>query len=214
MRTILVLNPKGGCGKSTIATNLAACYALRGRHVLLADFDVQASSLEWLAARDSQRAPIRGIAASDREFDLSDELDVVVMDAPAGTHGKDLKGFLRQARTLLVPVLPSPMDIRAAAHFVTELLAMGRVERDKIRVGLVANRVREQTLSYQSLEQFLAGLKLPVIAQLRDAQNYPRAAQQGLGVCELPLWQAQSDIEQWRELLAWLDSRKSLPAKN
>lgn len=208
MRSILVLNPKGGCGKSTIATNVAAWYANRGLKVLLADFDPQASSLEWLGARNSLQPRIQGIAAWDKGLDGKGDFDVLVLDAPARTHGKDLKGLLKEADTLLLPVLPSPMDIRATGHFIVELLAMGRIEKGKTRVGLVANRVREFTLSYQSLEHFLKGLEIPIVARLRDTQNYVRAAQQGLGICELPPSQVGQDLAQWEPLVKWLNARK------
>lgn len=213
MRRIMVLNPKGGCGKSTIATNLASYYAGNGTTTYLVDFDVQGSSMDWLDARPDSASSIQGVLADDKEFLIPHGEGVMIMDAPAGVHAKRLKQYVKRAQTLIIPVLPSPMDMRATARFVEELLLVGRVSRDKIRIAVVANRVREQTLIYHSLERFLDSLKIPFLTSLRDTQNYIRAAQQGLGIFELPPHEVKHDIEQWQPLLQWLKSRASLPGK-
>jgi chromosome partitioning protein len=232
MRTIMLLNSKGGCGKSTLATNLAAHYANQNRSVVLADFDRQGSSLEWLAARAENRPPITGIAAWKQPLRIPRNTDYVIFDVPAGCHGAQLTTLVRRAQTLLIPVLPSPMDIRAAAHFIRELLLVGKVVRRGSRVAVIANRVRENsflqgrveralgavhipyatvhTQVYRNLERFLLRLKIPFIATLRDTPNYQLADEQGLGICELGV-RAEYDIEQWQPLLKWLESRKSLP---
>lgn len=213
MRRIMVLNPKGGCGKSTIATNLASYYAARGETTYLVDFDIQGSSMDWLDARPADAPAIQGVLADESEFLIPHGDGVMVMDAPAGVHGKRLKQYLKRAQTLLIPVLPSPMDMRATARFVEELLLVGRVRRDKTRIAVIANRVREQTLIYHSLERFLEQLAIPFLTTLRDSQNYIRAAQQGQGIFELAPYEVKHDIEQWRPLLEWLDGRESLPGK-
>lgn len=212
LRSILVLNPKGGCGKTTLTTNLAAQFASRGRRVLLADADPQASSLDWLAARPGDRPVIHGVDAREDDPCPGADIEVLLIDAPARTHGKELKRLLKLAQTVLVPVQPSPIDIRAAGHFIVELLTTSRIEKGRVRAGLIANRVREFTLAFHKLEHFLRGLDVPVITRLRDTQNYVHAAERGLGVCELAPSAVAADLEQWTPLLRWLASAKSLPA--
>lgn len=213
MRRIMVLNPKGGCGKSTIATNLASYYAGNGSSTYLVDFDIQGSSMDWLDVRPDNAPTIHGVLADDKEFLIPHGEGVMIMDAPAGVHGKQLKQYVKRAQTLLIPVLPSPMDMRATAHFIEELLLVGRVARDKTRIAVVANRVREYTRIYHSLERFLESLSIPFLTSLRDTQNYIRAAEQGLGIFELAPHEVKHDIEQWRPLLDWLYSSASMPGK-
>ncbi len=213
MRTIMVVNPKGGCGKTTLATNLAGTYASQGARVALADYDPQASSLAWLAARPADRPAVHGVPATPgEEPPLPRGCEVLVMDAPAGIAGKPLKRLCRAAQTVLVPVLPSPIDIRAAARFLEELLALGRVTKGRLRVGVVANRVREKTLISTTLDHFLRSLDVPFVASLRDTQNYIRAADRGLSIAELTPFTVAYDRVQWAPLLGWLDSAASRPA--
>lgn len=213
MRRIMVLNPKGGCGKSTIATTLASYYAGQGGATYLVDFDIQGSSMDWLGARPDSAPAIHGVLADDKEFLIPHGEGVMIMDAPAGIHGKRLKQYVKRAQTIIIPVLPSPMDMRATARFVEELLLVGRVSRDKTRIAVVANRVREHTRIYHSLERFLDTLDIPFITSLRDTQNYIRAAQQGCGIFELAPYEVKHDVEQWQPLLDWLQSSSSMPSK-
>ena len=209
MRTIMTLNAKGGCGKSTLATNLAAYYAQRGKTVALADFDPQGSSLGWLEARSPDRPPIQGIAAYEGPVRPARDTEFLIIDAPARSHEKELTALVRRAESVLVPVLPSPMDIRAASRFVVELLLVGKVERKESKVAVVANRVRENTLIYAKLQTFLGNLGVPFVGTLRDTQNYVRAAERGLGVHELAPSLAWQEVEQWEPILRWLNSRRS-----
>ncbi len=212
MRSIMVLNPKGGSGKSTLATNLASYYAAAGHSVLLADLDPQGSSLEWHEARNAGRPPIRVSAAwRSNAARPSRGTDYVIYDAPAAVHGKDLTALLRKAETFVVPVLPSPIDMRAAAHFVDELKRSSRVANKQCKVGLVANKARDYTRIYHELEAFLKKQKVPVVATLRDSMNYVRAADRGLGIFELAPYATAVDREQWAPLLAWLRSKRSRP---
>ncbi|MHB8623821.1 MAG: nucleotide-binding protein [Sulfuricaulis sp.] len=233
MRKIMLLNAKGGCGKSTLATNLASHYASQGKSVVIADFDRQGSSMEWLETRPQDRPPIRGIAAWRDPVRVPRTTDYVIMDVPAGAHGADLTSLVRRAHTLIVPVLPSPTDIRAAAHFIHEMLLVGKIVRDETRVAVVANRVPENstiqnamenvlnrisisystlnTQIYHNLERFLARLKIPFVATLRESQNYLVADARGLGIFDLARHQVARDIEQWAPLLKWLESKRSVP---
>ncbi|NIP72815.1 MAG: AAA family ATPase [Gammaproteobacteria bacterium] len=212
MRTIMVLNAKGGSGKSTIATNLASYYAAeQGARVVLADFDPQGSSSEWLVARPEDRPPIAGIRAWEEDVRPPRNTDVLILDAPSRVRGKELTAMVRRAQTILIPVLPSPIDIRAAAHFIHDLLLVGKVSRKQTRVAVIANRVREHTIVYHDLERFLNSLRIPFVATLRDTQNYIKAAERGLGVFELAPSTAYQDLEQWEPLVRWLRSKRSRP---
>ena len=212
MRHILIVNAKGGCGKSTIATNLAAYYANEGYLTVLADYDPQGSALSWLDERPETAAPITGLAAYDEGLRrLPRNADFVIMDAPARSHGTELTELVRHAETILVPVLPSPIDIKSAADFITELLSRGKVAARQAKVGLVANRIMENTLIFDELEEYLEKLRVPYLAALREAQNYIRAYQRGLGIHELPPYLAWPDWEQWDPIIEWLDSRRSRP---
>ncbi|HEY5667309.1 MAG TPA: ParA family protein [Gammaproteobacteria bacterium] len=210
MRSILVINAKGGCGKSTIATNLAAYYASEGYETALADYDPQQSALSWLEDRPEDYAEIQGIHGFDTGLrGVSRDADYLIIDAPARSHGKELNELVRRAESIIVPVLPSPIDIKAAHRFVDELLDVHKVADRKARVAVVANRVRDNTLIFEELDEYLDSLKAPYIGALREAQNYIRAYQRGLGVHELPPYLAWPDWDQWDPILEWLGSRRS-----
>lgn len=215
MRHIMVMNPKGGCGKSTLATNIAAYFASeRGKSVALADYDPQGSSLDWLALRPDDRAPITGLKSYDEGLrHVPRNADIVVLDAPARSHGPELTNLVRHAETIIVPVMPSPIDMQAATRFVDEIKQVGKVEQHKVRIALVANRVKENTVIFDRLDEFLEEQKVPYIAALREAQNYIRAYSRGLGVFELPEYLAWPDWETWDPLIEWLESRRSIPTK-
>ncbi|MFO7285808.1 MAG: ParA family protein [Gammaproteobacteria bacterium] len=213
MRSILVINPKGGCGKSTIATNLAAYYASEGYETALADYDPQASSLAWLAERPASYNPITGIQAFETGLRaLPRNTEYLIIDAPARSYGRELTELVKRAETIIVPVLPSPIDMKAAATFIEELMNVHKVAEKKAKVALVANRVRDNTLIFEELDEYLTKLRVPYVTALREAQNYIRAYQRGLGVHELPPYLAWPDWEQWDPLLEWLDSKRSRPS--
>jgi len=212
MRHILVVNAKGGCGKSTIATSLAAYFASEGYATALADYDPQASALSWLEQRPEEYAPIVGIAGfNDGLKTVPKNTEYLVIDSPARAHGKELNELVRRAETVIVPVLPSPIDINAAGKFVEELLNINKIAEKKAKAALVANRVKENTLIFEELDEVLSKLKVPYVASFREAQNYIRAYQRGLGIHELPPYLAWPDWEQWDPLIEWLDSRRSMP---
>jgi chromosome partitioning protein len=208
------MNAKGGCGKSTLATSIAAYYATHWEGIVaLADYDPQTSSLDWLAKRPAERDPILGINAYEYGLKhLPRNAEYLIIDPPARAHGSELTQLMRHAETVLVPVLPSPIDINAAAKFIQELLEVGKVERREVKLAVVANRVRENLLVYGELEKFLEGLKVPFLTSLRDAQNYIRAYSRGLGIHELPPYLAEPDWKQWKPLIDWLESRRSTPS--
>ena len=203
MKKILVANAKGGSGKSTLATNLASYYALWQVPVVISDLDPQRSSLEWLGQRPEQFNPIVGIDGTTGRLSAPKEIQRLVVDAPARTTQAQLRRLFEQCDEVLVPVLPSPIDIRAAGHFVGELL-LDDVLR-KTRIGLVANRVREHTRIYGNLERFLKTLDIPLVTHLRDTQNYIRAAERGIGIFEMPPYLVDQDIDTWRPLIKWIE---------
>lgn len=212
MRHIMVMNAKGGCGKSTLATNLASYYADCGYGVALADYDPQRSSLDWLDRRPDNRPEIVSIAGFEHGLKhVPRSADILIIDAPARSHGKELTDLVRHAETIIVPVLPSTIDMQASDRFIKELQAVGKVASKKAKIGVVANRVREYTLIFDELDEYLTKLRVPYVASLREAQNYVRAYTRGLGVFELPEYLAWPDWEQWDPLISWVDSKKSQP---
>lgn len=213
MRHIMVINAKGGCGKSTLATNLACYFANEGVKTAIADYDPQRTSLDWLGVRPEDRPPITGVPAyADGLRGVPRDTQVLIIDAPARTHGAEMNELVRRAETILVPVLPSPIDMKAAGHFLEDLLELGKVQREQARLAVIANRVRENTLIFDELEQYLGSLKVPYLAALRQSSNYLRAFDRGLGVFELPEYLAGVDWEQWAPVTKWLGSKRSQPA--
>lgn len=209
----MVLNSKGGCGKSTIATNLASYFAYyEEKKVTLVDFDPQGSSMDWLKVRSRQWPEITGIDATKETVRFSKDTEIVIMDAPARVEGRELANLVKRVETIIIPVLPSPIDIRAAAQFIKELLTNGRVSRNETKVVVIANRVRENTLSYHALHAFLKSLKIPFVTTLRDTQNYVYAEDKGIGIFEMAPSRVWQDLEQWDPLIKWLRSKRSRAA--
>ncbi len=212
MRHIMVMNAKGGCGKSTLATNIASYFANEGATVALADFDPQRSSLDWLERRPADRPEIIGVAAFEDGFRHAPRsADYIIVDAPARSHGKELTDLVKHAETILVPVLPSTIDMQATTTFIEELKSVGKVARKQAKIGTVANRARDNTLIFDDLDEYLTKMRVPYIAALREAQNYVRAYTRGLGIFELPEYLAWPDWDEWEPLTAWLRSKRSQP---
>ncbi len=209
MPVIVVANPKGGVGKSTLSTQLAGLLASRGHSVMLGDVDRQQSSRQWLALRPPELAPILSWEVDRGEVVKPPKgTSHVVLDTPAALHGKRLDAVLKVADTVLIPLQPSLFDIQATHPFVTELLAHKRAA--KLRIGLVAMRVRENTISAEQLRQFLATLPVPVVGQLRDTQNYVQLAARGLTLWDLNPNRVERDLEQWRPIAEWLESGRAI----
>lgn len=212
---ILITNAKGGCGKTTIATNVASHYASSGKVVRLFDHDTQGSSLQWLKRRTERYAPIHGVDASRRpdnhmtrswQLRVPPNTDVVVVDTPAGIEVSELASMFVENDFLIIPVLPSPIDIHAAAYFIKDILLIGKARKRQINVAVVANRVRKNTLMYHALERFLFSLKIPFVSSLRDTQNYNRAIEMGIGIQEIKHARVKIDQQQWAPLIRWLDT--------
>ncbi len=217
MRTILVLNSKGGCGKSTLATNIAGYFAKKGKRVALADCDPQKSSSDWLNIRPAHLPNIDNSIIKGGKLHVPRSTEILIMDTPASIHGQKIVKLLSPAQTLVMPVLPSPMDIRAAEHFLKELISLQKIINRKIKIATVANRVREDTIAAAKLEYYLDriklpnGKKLPYMAILRASQNYVNAAEKGMTIFDLAPSKTYYDREQWEPLLRWLSSSRSIP---
>jgi len=217
MRSILVLNPKGGCGKSTVATNIAGYFAAEGRRVSLADCDPQKSSSDWLAIRPESAASIKSASVRAAKIDVPRRTEILVIDTPAALHGQKLANYAKICQTIVMPMMPSPLDMRAAERFISELFSLRKLINRKIKVATVANRVREDTIAAAKLENYLdriklpSGHKLPFITVLRATQNYIKAAERGLSIFEFAPAKTTYDREQWLPLIRWLNSTRSMP---
>jgi chromosome partitioning protein len=207
MQRIVILNTKGGCGKSTLATNLAAAVATRGERVTLADLDPQRSATDWLARRPTQLPAITGVACDIGELLIPlGANDWLIFDTSAALHAKDLKAHLKLASTILIPLQPSAIDLRAAQRLMADLAQMGRVRKERVQLALVLMRVKYQSRAWRDLQSEIAALNLPLAATLRESCNYLYAAASGLGVMELPSRQAARDRSEWQSLLSVLES--------
>jgi chromosome partitioning protein len=208
----MVLNAKGGCGKSTLATNIASYFATQGAAVALADYDPQRSSLDWLARRPDNRASIAAVAGfEDGLRHAPRNADILVIDAPARSHGAELTDLVKHAETIVVPVLASTIDMQASTTFLEELRAVPKIAKKKAKIAAVANRVRDNTLIFDDLDEYLTKARIPYVAALREAQNYVRAYTRGIGIFELPEYLAWPDWDEWEPLTAWLRSKRSQP---
>lgn len=217
-RKIVVLNPKGGSGKTTIATNLAAFYAANGLPSALMDFDSQGSSTRWLSKRTLEQPKIHGIASFENHAGMTrsfamrvpDDVLRVIVDTPAALKKHELIDLTRGADKIIVPVLPSDIDIHAATRIVADLLLSAKISRHEGRLAVVANRVKSNTVVFRSLMRFLDSLEIPIAAVLRDTQNYIRSAESGLGMHELRKVDNAKDIAQWKRLLNWVEDYGAL----
>jgi chromosome partitioning protein len=203
VRTLLVVNPKGGCGKTTVATNLSSGLATLGGKVLLLDLDRQQSARTWLSIRPGH-LPRIGHLNRDGAPDEQRKGDWLVIDSPAGIHGKSLSHALKLADKVVVPVQPSVFDMAATAEFLQVLAEEKVVRKHKEFVGIVGVRVDPRTRAAATLEAFLAQFGLPVLAYLRDSQVYPNAAFNGLSIFDLPPSAAERDQAQWQAVLDWV----------
>ena len=218
MQKIVLLNPKGGSGKTTIAINLASYFAVCGLKPTLMDLDAQGSSTRWLSKRAKGQSQIHGIAAYERNsrvtrsFATRVPLDTerLIVDTAAALETQQLPDITRNATAVLVPVLPSDIDIHAAAKCISNLLLVAKIRREEQRIAVIANRVKKNTLIYKALMRFLETLNIPVVATLRDSQNYIRVAESGQGLFEMKPNQVREDMEQWLPLIGWLAQRRPL----
>lgn len=219
MHRIVVLNPKGGSGKTTVATNVAAYFAAMGARPMLVDMDPQRSSMRWSAHRPEDRPAIDCIegfkpsSAVTRSWQMRPKpgCSVVVVDTPAAIEATRFPEVTRGADSILVPVMPSDIDIHATAKCIADLLLVAKIRRSENRIGIIANRVNLRTRVSHALHKFLGTLDIPLVATLRDTQNYVRSAQQGVGIFEMSDKETERDKESWQELIEWLEAKNMDP---
>ena len=202
MKTILVANPKGGSGKTTLSVNIAGYLANRGQHVALLDLDRQQSATQWLALRPGHLPPIKILGSKKEETQRNDWL---VIDSPAALHGKNLAHALKLASKIIVPVAPSLFDLQASRDFLKTLAEEKKVRSSKCHIGVVGMRMEMRTKAAWALESFLAALDLPILAYLRETQVYVNAAFEGKSLFDLPPYLAERELEQWKFLQDWLE---------
>jgi len=216
---IVVLNSKGGSGKTTLAFNLAGYLATAGHNVALVDMDRQGSSARWLQNRSAELPKILGISVNDSDpgatknqcIVVPEDIEYAVVDAPAALPGDRLIDYTCGAHAILVPVLPSDIDIHAASRLISDLLLKAQVSRRNRRLGVVANRVNERTIAYRQLGRFLSRLSISVVGTIRDSQNYTHAALNGLCIHEMPRSRVGKDLAQWEAVTQWLERRLAMP---
>jgi chromosome partitioning protein len=205
MRAVLVANPKGGCGKTTLAVNLAGLLASRGKKTLLWDLDRQRSSMEWLALRSADLPAVTLLGSRDDDPKLPRGDAWLVLDSAAGLHGKNLAHALKPTQKVLVPIQPSLFDMAAAQDFLAVLAHEKAVRKHKTFVAIVGMRVDPRTRAAATLETFLRQFDLPVVTFLRDTVLYANAALSGKSIFDLPPSLIERDVEQWQPLIEWLE---------
>lgn len=214
LKRVVILNPKGGSGKTTLAFGVAGYLACTGRMVALLDMDRQGSSKRWLEHRSAGLPAIRFLSApadAAGRISVPADIDVVVIDAPAALSAEELTDYTCGMHAIIVPVLPSDIDIHAASRLVSDLLLKAQVSRRNGRLGIVANRVKQRTIAYRQLMRFLESLSIKLIGVLRDSQNYTRAAAEGRCLHEMAASQVSKDMAQWKAITEWLEDRLATP---
>lgn len=212
VNTTLVINPKGGSGKTTVAVNLASYFVANGVATAVMDYDPQGSTMNWLRVRPAHARPIHGANAAPQKTGLRAlgmhvpaNTQQLIIDAPAGASGLVLQEMLSRAHCILIPVAPSAIDIHATANFIRDLLLTGKIRANNIRLGVVANRVRKANPVYEPLERFLKSLNLPLLARLPDSDVFLAAAESGLGIFEMDFAASATERGQFQPIAEWVD---------
>lgn len=201
MPVIVVANPKGGVGKSTLATNLAGYFTSQGHNVMLGDVDVQQSSRSWLALRPASLPPIQSWEVGAGHIAKPPRGTThMVLDTPAGLDGARLDEVMRIAHKVIVPLQPSMFDILATQEFLKKLIAL----RGRFAIGVLGMRVNVRTRAADQLAHYVASLDLPVLGYLRDTQNYVQLAAHGTTLWDVAPSRVEKDVEQWEGLLKWV----------
>lgn len=219
--TTLVINPKGGSGKTTITTNLASYFAAKGAPTAIMDYDPQGSSLNWLRVRPgdapkihgANAAPAKGLRLRSMDMRVPEDTRQLIIDGFAGASGLVLQEMLARANSILIPVAPSPIDIHATANFIRDLLLSASIRARKLRIAVVANRVRSSMPVYQPLERFLNSLSLKLLTRVGDSDVYLKTAETGLGIFEMEFGASAGERQQFLPIVEWVESEPLLAAK-
>ena len=225
MNTTLVVNRKGGAGKTTVTINLASFFATQNVSTTIMDYDPQGSSLHWLKSRSPQLGKLHGSNAAPEKFGhlrsfrmyVPSDTRQLIIDAPGGVSGMLLQELLCRANCVVIPVTPSSIDIHATAHFIKDVLLTGLVRSRGLRIAVVANRVRRSIPVYQPLERFLAALNLTLIARLLDSEVFVKAAETGIGIFEMDPGYADAECRQFTPIVEWITgepARREAPLAN
>ena len=212
MKTTLVINPKGGAGKTTVATNLASYFAAECIPCTLMDYDPQGSSLNWLRLRSEELPRIHGANGAPEKFGrlrsfemyVPPETRQLVIDAPAGASGVLLHEMLERAHSIIVPLVPSSIDLHATGNFLRDILAMRRLQADGLRMAVVANKVRRSMPAYPPLQELLDSLGLKLLGRLVDSDIYMKAAESGCGVFEMNPGLSIAERRQFTPIVEWV----------
>jgi len=215
MNTTLVINPKGGSGKTTVATNLASYFAATNTATTIMDYDPQGSSLNWLELRTPQAMPIHGANAARQKgarlrsmaMYVPPQTEQLIIDAPAAVCGVALQEMLDRAKCIVIPLVPSAIDIHATTKFITEALLTARMRARNIPVAIVANKVRRSMPVYRPLERFLESFDLTLTARLIDSDVYLKAAESGMGIFEMDVSLSIAERKQFMPIVEWLQSQ-------
>jgi chromosome partitioning protein len=218
MHTTLVVNAKGGVGKTTVTTNLASYFASQGVVTTIADFDPQGSSLNWLKQRPASAGKIVGADLSQRHGiglatarrEIPRDTRALILDAPAGPSRLMLQDLLGRCQSILIPVAPSAIDIHATANFIKELLLVGHVRLRNIRVAVVANRVRSSRPVFEPLERFVASLEMTFAGRLTDSDVFVDAAEAGFGVFDMPVEKSGAEQREFLPIAQWVQGDASI----
>lgn len=214
MNTTLVVNPKGGSGKTTVAINLASYFAATNTATTIMDYDPQGSSLNWLGLRPPHASPIRGADAARQKgtrlrsmaMYVPPETEQLIIDAPAAVSGMALQEMLERAKCIVIPLVPSSIDIHATGKFIKEVLLTAKVRARKLPVAIVANKVRRSMPAYRPLESFLESLELDLTARLIDSDVYLNAAESGVGIFEMDVALSIAERKQFLPLAEWVEA--------
>ena len=213
MQTILIINSKGGSGKTTLTANIASYFASRNHKTAIMDYDPQGSSLHWLKMRSKDLNAIHAANAATQKGKLIRSLQMyvpentekLVVDAPAGVEGMLLQEMVRKTDFIVIPVTPSTIDIHATADFIKELLFRGGIRKQQTKIAVVANRVRRTMRVYEPFERFLQGLTLPFLTRLSDSDQYILAVEQGKGIFEMDETDVAAEREEFEPIINWLN---------
>ncbi len=206
MLKVLVASSKGGAGKSTLATNLAAHYAVDGKNTVLVDADRQGSALRWSEKRAQHVNLVLGVPGLRRDWErqVPDDAQRVIIDSAAGIRADEVAPYLDSVSVVVVPVLPSAIDLEATEPFLAELAKMPRIRRGKVAVGIVANRLKPWTNASQLAVEEMKTFPFPLVAELRDTQGYVLANALGKSIFDYHSELVRSHQDDWAKLLRWL----------